>query len=65
MEKLTNIQTILITAEQKRTMKTLKEKYNINTSQFIRDAIFEKLERERKDIIEVQQYLRTRTNYPF
>jgi hypothetical protein len=43
----TEIQKFRLSKLQKNTLRLLSEKYNINTSQFIRDAISEKLERER------------------
>jgi len=63
--QLTDTHTIKICPKQKQTLIILKRKYKINTSQFIRDAIFEKLERERKGIIEVEKYLNEQNQYPF
>lgn len=57
------------TPEQKRTLIVLHKKYKINTSQFIRDAINEKLQRDKNDIIsqfkEVKEYLRNYEKCPF
>jgi hypothetical protein len=47
MTQLTEIQQFKITTEQKKTLQTLHKKYKINTSQFIRDAINEKLQRDK------------------
>ena len=69
MEQLTERQTFKISAKQKQTLRVLRNKYSINTSQFIRDAIDEKLSRERDDIFrnyrEIQLYLRELENCPF
>ena len=68
MLQLTEIQQFKITPEQKRTLKILHKKYKINTSQFIRDAINEKLQRNKSNIIsqfaEVQEYLRNYNKCP-
>lgn len=62
MTQLAEIQQFKITTEQKKTLRILHKKYKINTSQFIRDAINEKLQRDKKSIInsfkEVQEYLK-------
>ena len=62
MTQLTEIQQFKITTEQKKTLQTLHKKYKINTSQFIRDAINEKLQRDKGSIVssfkEVQEYLK-------
>ncbi len=51
--------------EQKQTLIILKNKYKVNISQFIREAINEKLEKDKAKIFkrfrEVQRYL----EYPF
>jgi len=69
MPQLTEIQQFKITPEQKRTLTILHDKYKINTSQFIRDAINEKLQRNKGGIIskfkEVKEYLRNYANCPF
>lgn len=61
--------TFLTTKNQKRTLKTLKNKYKINVSKFIRDAIVEKLEREKDSIFknysEVKSYLIKAKDCPF
>ena len=60
--KLTETQRFKISKEQKKTLKLLNEKYCINASLFIREAINEKLEREKDDIFkqhkEIQDYLK-------
>jgi hypothetical protein len=48
--KLIQRQTFTCSINQKETLLLLRKKYNINTSQFIRDAIDEKLHRD-KNII--------------
>jgi len=67
--QLTERHTFKISKEQKQTLKTLHRKYDINTSQFIRDAINEKLKREKNSIItqfkEVKDYLEKLNNCPF
>ncbi len=50
MLEKTEILNIRISAEQKRTLDKLKE-YNVNVAQFVRNAIKEKLEREKAQII--------------
>lgn len=58
---LTERHTFKTSENQKQTLKVLKDKYKINTSKFIRDAIKEKLEREKesmfKNFKEAQIYL--------
>lgn len=44
--------TVRISENQSKTLTILKEKYNVNTSWFIREAIAEKLQREKIDIKE-------------
>lgn len=67
--KLTEIQQFKISVKQKQTLSVLHKKYGINTSQFIRDAINEKLEREKETIFknykEVQEYLKQYKQCPF
>ena len=69
MTQLTEIQQFKITTEQKKTLRILHKKYKINTSQFFRDAINEKLQRDKGTIInsfkEVQEYLKQLNNCPF
>jgi len=69
MTQLTEIQQFKITLEQKKTLRILHKKYKINTSQFIRDAINEKLQRDKLNIIssfkEVQEYLKQLNDCPF
>ncbi len=50
MSVKTEILNIRISSEQKRTLDKLKE-YNVNVAQFVRNAIKEKLEREKAQII--------------
>ena len=50
MQKYTEIETFKTTKIQKETLNKLKT-YKVNKSKFIRDAIKEKLEREKLDII--------------
>ena len=60
--QLTEKQVFMISPEQKRTLQILRTKYHYNTSQFIRQAIDEKLQREKQTIFkqykEVQEYLK-------
>jgi hypothetical protein len=63
--QLTKLYAIKLTEMQKKTLQILKTKYRINASQFIRDAINEKLEREKKNIIEVHKYLNEVRECPF
>jgi len=69
MTKLTERQTFKISSQQKETLRILKQKYKYNTSQFIRDAINEKLQRERNNIFkeyrEIQKYLKQSKDCPF
>jgi hypothetical protein len=51
MKKYTNRQVIMISDIQANSLKILKQ-YNVNTSQFIRQAIKEKLKRDWKGIKE-------------
>ena len=46
----TEILKVRISKEQKQTLEKLKE-YNVNVAQFVRNAIKEKLEREKVEII--------------
>lgn len=59
----------MISKNQKNTLQTLGIKYNINVSQFIRDAIKEKIERDSKDIFrgykEFNEYLKNNNDCPF
>ena len=67
--KNTERQTIKITIKQKQTLQILNSKYHINTSQFIRDAINEKLKRDKETILknysEVEIYLKQYEKVPF
>ena len=51
MKQFTERHTIMISKKQKESLEILKS-YNVNTSQFIRQAIKEKLKREWKSIKE-------------
>ena len=55
--------------KQHNTLNLLRNKYNHNVSKFIRDAINEKLNREKNDIYknynEIQLYLKKLENCPF
>ena len=67
--QLTKKHTFKISEKQKETLILLHEKYNINTSKFIRDAINEKLNREKDNIFkeykEIQKYLKEKSEIPF
>ena len=67
--KNTERQTIKLTKSQKQTLGILNSKYHINTSQFIREAINEKLKREEETILknyaEVEKYLKRYDQTPF
>ena len=67
--KLTEKHTFKILESQKKTLNILHQKYKINTSQFIRNAINEKLKREKESIfknhIEIQKYLNQLNECPF
>ncbi len=60
MKQLTVIKTIRFTGTQAESLKTL-ESYNVNVSQFIRQAIKEKLQKEWKQIKEEKE----RVKLPF
>lgn len=61
--------TISVTENQKKTLVVLHSKYRVNTAKFIRDAINEKLLREKDSIFkkhyEVQKYLESISDCPF
>jgi len=67
--KLTEKHTFKTDEKQKQTLKVLNSKYHINTSDFIRQAIKEKLEREKESIFknykEIQNYLKNFEKCPF
>lgn len=67
--QLTEKQEFRISPQQKKTLRILHKKYKINTSQFIRDAINEKLQRDKGSIIsqfkEMKEYLRNYEKCPF
>lgn len=50
MIKYTKVKVVKITETQYKTLKKI-ESYNINVSNFIREAIKEKIKREHKDLI--------------
>ena len=58
MEKLTERQVIMITEKQAESLAILKS-YDVNVSQFIRQAIKEKLQREWKSIKEKKERVKT------
>ena len=67
--KQTEIQQFKMTQKQKQTLSVLRTKYSINTSQFIREAINEKLMREKEAIFkhykEVREYINQMDDCPF
>lgn len=67
--KYTERQTFKTSIIQKQILKILHQKYKINTSQFIRDAINEKIERENELILneykEFYVYINKLNNCPF
>jgi hypothetical protein len=67
--KLTESHTFKTDNIQKKTLITLKVKYKVKVSKFIRSAIKEKLEREKdgifKNYIEVENYLKKANDCPF
>ena len=67
--QLTKEHTIKVSEIQKRTLVILKKKYRVNTSSFIREAISEKLEREKDGMFrnykEIQKYLKELNKCPF
>lgn len=60
--KLTERHTFKTDVQQKRTLLVMRKKYNIKVSEFIRDAIREKLERDKDGIYtsysELQTYIK-------
>ena len=67
--KYTEKQVFMFSKIQKKTLQTLHKKYKINVSQFIREAIKEKIERDSKNIFrkykEFQKYLKKENDCPF
>ena len=65
----THKQSFSTNEKQNNTLNLLRYKYNHNVSKFIRDAINEKLNREKNDIYknynEIQLYLKKLENCPF
>jgi hypothetical protein len=60
--QLSHKHTFKTTVNQKKTLVLLHEKYRLNTSQFIRDAINEKLEREKDGIFKAYKEIKTYIN---
>lgn len=65
MPQLSKTYRFRLTEKQAETLSILKKKYRYNTAQFVRDAISEKLERERTKILEVDKYLKKHNECPF
>jgi metal-responsive CopG/Arc/MetJ family transcriptional regulator len=67
--KYTERQTVMISKTLKKSLQTLHNKYKVNTSQFIRDAIKEKMERDNKKIFksykEFEEYINKLNECPF
>jgi hypothetical protein len=67
--KLSDKHTFNISINQKKTLTLLHEKYKINTSKFIRDAINDKLTREKNSIFknykEIKNYINKLDKCPF
>ena len=67
--KYTERQTFKVSKTQKKTLIILHKKYNINTSQFIRDAIDEKIIKEKdrlfKNHKEINKYIKVKNKCPF
>ena len=65
----TQRQTFKISVKQKQTLTVLGEKYKLNVSKFIRDAINEKLKREKETILknykEINEYISDMEECPF
>ena len=55
----------MITKKQKETLVILHKKYHINTSQFIRDAIDEKLQNDKQKILLDYRFMNTTNICPF
>ena len=53
MKQYTNTYVLKLSEKQAKTLKTLKEKYKVNPAHFIREAISEKLKREKLELKEV------------
>jgi len=65
MPQLSKTYRFRLTEKQAKTLAILKKKYRYNTAQFVRDAINEKLDRERKSIVAVDRYLKKHNECPF
>lgn len=67
--KTTELYTFKISKTQKLTLQTLSKKYNVNVSQFIRDSIDEKIERDNDSILkgykEIKEYIDKSNKCPF
>lgn len=55
MKQFTETYSIKLSEIQIKTLKKLKQKYKVNSSKFVREAISEKLQREYKTIIEKEK----------
>lgn len=67
--KTTELYTFKISKTQKLTLQTLSKKYKVNVSQFIRDSIDEKIERDNDSILkgykEIKEYIDKSNKCPF
>jgi hypothetical protein len=67
--KLTHKQSFSTTENQNKTLDLLGKKYKLNVSKFIRDAVNEKLSREKETIFsnykEIQDYVKQLNECPF
>ena len=67
--KLTDRHTFLTDKTQKKTLTVLHKKYKVNTSEFIRKAVMEKLQRDKDNIFknykEIQSYINNVIDCPF
>ena len=63
--KLTEKQVFMITKKQKETLSLLHTKYKINTSQFISDAIDEKIQKDKQKILLDYRFMNTTNICPF
>ena len=65
----TQRQTFKISSKQKQTLAILSEKYKLNVSKFIRDAINEKLSRDKDTVFkrykEINKYISDMEECPF
>lgn len=67
--KYTELYSFKISINQKKTLQSLNKKYKVNVSQFIREAIKEKIERDGENIFrkykEIQKYIQKENTCPF